>query len=260
LFRNARLTPLLDVLSLSLLPRSSQPSPGVQREGLLGMSADEPFDRPRGGGTACRDDVGRSRTPSLLLRQSLRAPLTSRASGRAGWTTTASLLQARQLSLGWPFKKTEPDLILPRAPADIEPSPLAGPSASLPVDPNPLPSSPLSEAGTPTAPEPILASSSSPNLPQPPRASSIPLDSPAAQGLAAPAESASEQAAATFDMGSVVDPATGILANGVDLRYLPEHFGDLKAQGLCSWWPTGWVQWIMEAIHVSTGLPWCVLG
>lgn len=59
-------------------------------------------------------------------------------------------------------------------------------------------------------------------------------------------------------MGSIVDPATGILENGVDLRYLPEHFGDLKAQGLCSWWPSGLVQSAMEAIHVGTGIPWYV--
>lgn len=36
----------------------------------------------------------------------------------------------------------------------------------------------------------------------------------------------------------------------------PMHYGDLAALGLCSWWPSGFFQWGMEAVHVSIGLPW----
>lgn len=35
-----------------------------------------------------------------------------------------------------------------------------------------------------------------------------------------------------------------------------QHIGDLKLLGLCSWWPSGWIQSLLEALYVSTGLPW----
>lgn len=34
------------------------------------------------------------------------------------------------------------------------------------------------------------------------------------------------------------------------------QYGDLASLGLASYWPAGLCQWGMEALHVSTGLPW----
>jgi YidC/Oxa1 family membrane protein insertase len=36
----------------------------------------------------------------------------------------------------------------------------------------------------------------------------------------------------------------------------PMHYGDLAAAGLTNWWPSGICAWALEAIHVSTGMPW----
>ena len=34
------------------------------------------------------------------------------------------------------------------------------------------------------------------------------------------------------------------------------HYGDLATLGLASWTPAGICRWGMEALHVSTGMPW----
>lgn len=36
------------------------------------------------------------------------------------------------------------------------------------------------------------------------------------------------------------------------------EIGDLNALGLGGWWPIGIIQQLLEAVHVWTGMPWCV--
>lgn len=94
---------------------------------------------------------------------------------------------------------------------------------ATPTPTNPLPPSDLDALSTPV------------NLPQPPSSSTF----------------------ITPDV-SPLGAESGVIDPLMDLAKLPLHYGDLKAMGLGSWWPTGIVQNTLEAIHVSTGLPWFV--
>ncbi|KAJ1977920.1 hypothetical protein H4R34_003394, partial [Dimargaris verticillata] len=64
-----------------------------------------------------------------------------------------------------------------------------------------------------------------------------------------------EQAASTIDASDAVTQAT----SAVDVEALANaamNYGDLQAMGLVNYTPAGAVQAFLEAVHVSTGLPW----
>ncbi|CED82383.1 cytochrome oxidase biogenesis protein [Phaffia rhodozyma] len=104
-----------------------------------------------------------------------------------------------------------------------------------------------SKPAEPLAPADIESSVATPvNLPQPP---SIPTSSVSSVASTPSSGLITPDASPLGLESGVVDPL-------MDLAKLPLHYGDLKAMGLGSWWPTGWIQSAFEAIQVSTGLPW----
>lgn len=69
-----------------------------------------------------------------------------------------------------------------------------------------------------------------------------------------PAEAAAVASDASSAATALVDPALSI-GNAV-VAAGPLQYGDLHALGLTSWWPAGWINWSMEIINTTTGLPW----
>ncbi|KAJ1982652.1 hypothetical protein H4R35_000175 [Dimargaris xerosporica] len=81
------------------------------------------------------------------------------------------------------------------------------------------------------------------------------LEQPTAPEPGTTAASAVEQAACTTDAPDTVAQAT----SAVDVEALTTaamNYGDLQAMGLVNYTPAGAVQAFLEAVHVSTGLPW----
>ena len=77
--------------------------------------------------------------------------------------------------------------------------------------------------------------------------------SAAASHEACPAvEAASDVDLTSFETSSLAKWASDAAAT---LTELPEQ-GDLASLGLCANTPVGWLQWMMEYIHVHAGLPW----
>ncbi|TFK71188.1 hypothetical protein BDN72DRAFT_794224 [Pluteus cervinus] len=76
-------------------------------------------------------------------------------------------------------------------------------------------------------------------------------------GAATEAITAAEGVTDIVDAASIGDVATPSIAEQTaDLIPAALQYGDMAAMGLASWTPAGIIQWSMELINVSTGLPW----
>jgi YidC/Oxa1 family membrane protein insertase len=74
---------------------------------------------------------------------------------------------------------------------------------------------------------------------------------PEAAATATPVEQVAEPA--QYVAGYIPEPPP-IIDESVVFNQLGE--ATIQSLGLGSWWPTGWMQWFIELIHVNAELPW----
>ncbi|ROT39038.1 hypothetical protein SODALDRAFT_350294 [Sodiomyces alkalinus F11] len=103
---------------------------------------------------------------------------------------------------------------------------------------------------TPQTPDTNASASASASVSSSPSSSPSPTSNPTAESTpAAPVES-------TTPPSPVETPDLDVLSN-TSLLDIPERIGYLKELGLdYGWGPTSMMQWILEHVHIYTGLPW----
>ncbi|KAF8644009.1 hypothetical protein AX16_008725 [Volvariella volvacea WC 439] len=97
------------------------------------------------------------------------------------------------------------------------------------------------------------AAASAPQPPTDASAATPPVDD------AVPSEAAEAITEATASAANAVpteEIASSVVDSAVNAIPAALQYGDLAAMGLASWTPAGIVQWSMELINVTTGLPW----
>lgn len=109
---------------------------------------------------------------------------------------------------------------------------------------------PFASANKPSSPEssrPLEDALLEADVAEPVASAAAPVPPPAAASgpySLTPSEAPAPPPALSLD---TIDPAT-----------IPMEIGDLNALGLGGWWPIGIIQQLLEAVHVWTGMPWCV--
>ncbi|ODV84263.1 hypothetical protein CANARDRAFT_201470 [[Candida] arabinofermentans NRRL YB-2248] len=72
-----------------------------------------------------------------------------------------------------------------------------------------------------------------------------------------PAEQVTADIASKFDTTLGFDESASAVADTLTTTLTSDQFGYLKSIGLCdSYWPSDIIQYLLEAVHVTTGLPW----
>jgi YidC/Oxa1 family membrane protein insertase len=171
----------------------------------------------------------RPSSSTLLSSSSSSASLRLRSPTLAiSTTTTTTTTTARSLSL-WPFRSSKPSTPEPTTTTPLEPTP----EAATPLEPIPEPT----------------AFTSTTTTPPPPSSSSVDADPELAAILS---ETIGQTpTTTTFADGLIPDPTT------LSILDMPEQIGYLSALGIdFGWGPSSIMSWLLEHVHVYSGLPW----